>query len=78
MCNIQQGAILEFWSSANSNSGITCEVVNDRQVEYQDKIWSLSSLARMLSKSEWPVAGPRFFKYNGEWLNDIRKQMEDS
>lgn len=78
MCNIQQGAILEFWSSANSNSGITCKVINDRQVEYQNKIWSLSSLARMLLKSEWPVAGPRFFKYNGEWLNDIRKQMEDS
>lgn len=77
MCNIQPGSILEYWSSTNTNSGITCKVINDRQVEYQNKSWSLSSLARKLSKSNWSVAGPRFFKYNGEWLNDIRERMEN-
>lgn len=75
MCNIQPDSILEFWTSANVNSGITCKVANDRQVEYQDKLWSLSALAAKLSNSKWSVAGPRYFKYNGEWLNDIREQM---
>ena len=27
-----------------------------------------------LSNSKWPVAGPRYFKYKGEWLNVIRKK----
>ena len=26
-------------------------------------------------QSKWSVAGPRYFKYNGEWLNDIRKRL---
>lgn len=49
MCDIQPDSILEFWTSANVNSGITCKVANDRQVEYQDKLWSLSALAAKLS-----------------------------
>ena len=24
----------------------------------------------------YPLAGPRFFKYTGEWLNDIRHRLE--
>ena len=27
------------------------------------------------SRRKWGVAGPRYFKYNGEWLNDIRKRL---
>ena len=45
-------------------------------VEYDGKKWSLSALAAMLTQSKWGVAGPRYFKYNGEWLNDIRKRLD--
>ena len=37
---------------------------------------SLSTLAQLLTGSKYPVAGPRYFKYKGEWLNDIRRRME--
>ncbi len=43
--------------------------------EYDGKKWSLSALATMLTQSKWGVAGPRYFKYNGEWLNDIRRRL---
>lgn len=28
-----------------------------------------------LLQVKWQVAGPRYFKYNGEWLNDIRQRL---
>ncbi|WP_041137881.1 GIY-YIG nuclease family protein [Beduini massiliensis] len=76
MCNIKPGSILEFWSSASTNTGITCKVVNNKQVEFQNKLWSLSALATKLLGSKWGVAGPRYFKCNGQWLNDIREKNE--
>ena len=24
--------------------------------------------------SQWALAGPRYFKYKGEWLNDLRNR----
>ena len=44
-------------------------------MEYDGKKWSLSPLAAMLTQSKWGVAGPRYFKYNGEWLNVIHKRL---
>lgn len=52
-------------------------MVDDKQVEYNGKIWSLSRLATVLSGTKWMVAGPRYFKYKGEWLNTIRRRMEN-
>ena len=52
-----------------------CTVVDDHNVEYQGKIWSLSGLATMLMQSKWSVQGPRYFRYNGERLTDIRKRL---
>lgn len=49
--------------------------MDDHNVEYDGKKWSLSALATMLTQNKWGVAGPRYFKYNGEWLNDIRKRL---
>lgn len=77
MVNIMPGEIIEFANNASPNNGVTCIVVNDKQVEYNGEKWSLSSLATMLSNSKWSVAGPRYFKYKGEWLNTIRKRLED-
>lgn len=75
LCEIPIGATIEYSNRADEKSGLTCTVVDDHQVEYQGKKWSLSALATMLTNSKWSVAGPRYFKYNGEWLNDIRKRL---
>ena len=58
-----------------NNPEIKCKVVDDKQVEYQGQKYSLSALAQILTGSKWPVAGPRYFKYKGEWLNDIRHRL---
>lgn len=52
-----------------------CRVLNDRQVEYEGKPWSLSGLARYLTKAKNCIPGPHYFKYKGEWLNDIRARL---
>ena len=36
---------------------------------------SLTALAKLLSGIKYSIAGPKFFKYNGEWLNDIRHRL---
>lgn len=75
MCNIEIGSKLEFYSNKSTATGITCTVVDDRHVEYNGCKTSLSALASELSGKS-PVAGPRYFKYNGEWLNDLRSRYE--
>lgn len=77
LVKIKPGEKIIFTNSASPNNGIECIVINDKQVEYNGENWSLSALATFLSDSKWSVAGPRYFKYKGEWLNSIRKRMED-
>lgn len=50
--------------------------MDDKQVEYQGQQYSLFALAQLLTGSKW-FADPRYFKYNGEWLNDIPHRMEE-
>ena len=71
-CQIPVGAILEF----GNDPTITCTVVDDRMVEYNGKKMYLTGLAKQLLGKRTGVAGPRYFKYNGEWLNDIRHKIE--
>ena len=73
MCNIDPGEEIEYCN----NPEIRCRVVDDKQVEYHGQKYSLSALAQILTGSKWPVAGPRYFKYKGEWLNDIRHRLEE-
>ena len=75
-CNIPIGATITFVSQGNSNSGAKCVVKDDKTVEYQGRSISLSALATELLGSKCGVAGPRYFKYNGEWLNDLRAKAE--
>ena len=72
MCNITPGKKIEYCY----NPEIRCKVVDDKLVEYQGQKYSLSALAQLLTGSKWSVAGPRYFKYKGEWLNDIRFRQE--
>lgn len=70
MCGIQPGEEIEYCN----NPEIKCTVVDDKTVSYQGQIHSLSSLAQLLTGSPYALAGPRYFKYHGEWLNDIRRR----
>ncbi len=75
MCNIDVGEKIEFWRTANEPTGIMCTVADDKHVEYNGQIWSLTSLATHLLGSKRAIAGPRYFKYKDEWLNDIRHRL---
>ncbi len=35
----------------------------------------LISFAKLLLERKTPIAGPRYFIYNGEWLNEIRHRL---
>lgn len=75
-CNIPVGSTITYINRGKSNSGLEVVVVDDKNVEYQGKKYSLSALATELSGSKHGVAGPRYFKYQGEWLNTIRARVE--
>ncbi len=75
-CNIPVGATITFIHQGNGNTGTQCVVVDDKTVEYQGRKLSLTALATELTGSKWGVAGPRYFKYNGEWLNVLRAKAE--
>ncbi len=75
MCGIAAGEQVEFCCAGNEHSGETCTVVDDRHVKYGGETWSLSALAKHLAGVKVQVAGPRYFKYRGEWLNDMRRRL---
>ncbi|MBD5528593.1 MAG: GIY-YIG nuclease family protein [Acetatifactor sp.] len=70
-CQIPVGAKIEYYDNPN----ITAMVVDDRNVEYNGETMSLTALAKLLSGKKYSIAGPKFFKYKGEWLNDIRHRL---
>ena len=53
---------------------MTFKIVDEKNVEYKGKKFTLSALAALLlgKDSSAEIGGPRYFKYKGEWLNDIR------
>lgn len=75
-CNIVPGTIITFVCPKNPHSGEECVVVDNKNVEYQGERYSLSSLATKLTGSKNGVAGPRYFKYKGEWLYKLRARLE--
>lgn len=70
-CQIPVGATIEY----AYDESLKATVVDDRNVEYDEETISLSALAKLLSGKQYAIAGPKFFKYKGEWLNDIRHKM---
>lgn len=71
-CGIQPGAVLTFWKNMHEETGITCTVSDDKHVEYDGRIWSLTGLVKHLLNTNKALAGPRYFKYQNQWLNEIR------
>ena len=76
-CGIAIGEEIVFSCVGNPNNGTTAVVVDDKHVEYQGETWSLTALATFFLKSKWKVQGPKYFKYKGERLNDIRHRYEE-
>lgn len=75
LINIEPGEEVEFWYTYKNPSGIMCKVLDDRHIEYDGKSWSLSGLARKLTNAKNCVPGPHYFKYKGEWLDEIRTRL---
>lgn len=75
-CNISAGEYVSWCDDPE----MQFRVLNDKNVEYKGKPFTLSGLAALLlgKDSSAGVAGSRFFKYKGEFLNDIRHRMEQS
>ncbi len=76
MCNISVGEQVEFCCAGNEHSGELFTVVDNRHVTYNNETVSLSALAKILMNVKHEMQGPRYFKYKGEWLNDIRAKLE--
>ena len=70
-CQIPIGSKIEFCD----NPSITAIVVGNRNVEYNGETMSLTALAKLLTGVKYAIAGPRYFKYKGEFLNDIRHRL---
>lgn len=72
MCNIPVGAVITY----ARNPKITCVVVDDRHVKYNNEVMSLTGLAKLLlGNPKSHVPGPKYFMYKGEYLNEIRKNL---
>ena len=72
-CDIKPGEYVSWYDDPE----LIVPVVDDKMVEYKGRHYSLSGLAALLlgRDSSAGVAGPKYFKYKGEWLNDIRQRL---
>lgn len=75
ICNIAAGEQVEFRCPNNDHDGEMFSVVDNKHVTYNGETWSLTALAKHLMNAKWALAGPKYFKYKGEWLNDIRARL---
>ena len=76
MVGINVGEEVEFSRQNNKYNGTKCKVVDDNHVEYNGETWAMSPLAAFFTGRTTNVQGTVYFKYNGEWLNDIRQRFE--
>ena len=76
MCQIAVGEQIEFCFNGCEKTGAICTVLDDKHVEYDGEAWTLTGLAQFLSGKK-PLQGPRYFKYKGERLNNIRNASEN-
>lgn len=74
MVNIEPGCKIEFTNDGN----IKAVVTGDKTVEYEGETYSLSGLAQVLLNTEQALQGPKYFKYAGKLLTDLRDELEDA
>jgi hypothetical protein len=71
MCNLSPGDKIEYCN----DSSLDIEVLDDKHVMYDGNKYTLTGLARELhGKKVAHIAGPKYFKYNGRWLNSLREK----
>lgn len=70
-CEIPVGAILQYINDPS----ITCTVVNERKVEYDNKEMYLTGLAKILLGKRVGICGPRYFTYKGERVDEVRHRL---
>lgn len=76
LVGIKAGEKIEFWPTARQRSGMECTVLGDlKHIEYDGKTYSLSSFAAKQLGSVKNLRGTCYFKYDGEWLNDMRDRL---
>ncbi len=68
-CNIPIGAKINYYKNKN----IKLEVVDDKHVEYNGEVMSLSKAAQLITKKKYSLQGPRYFEYKGKLLVEYRK-----
>ncbi len=74
MAEIPPGAQLEFIR----DESIVCHVAPDQKhVEFQGEIISLSSAAQKALGGKWQVQGPAYWMYEGEILDERRMRLEN-
>lgn len=73
MCNIEEGEELAYVDDPTKK----CYVKSDKKVTYEGEEYSLSTLAQILSKKDYPLAGPHYFKYRGILLSDLRAEINE-
>lgn len=76
MVDIKPGSVLEWIY----NPDITCTVVDDRKVNFENNITSLSAAAcevgRRTGLGSGAYQGPRYWKYQGKILTELREEIE--
>ena len=55
---------------------VVATVKDDRQIEYQGEVYSLSSLAQKILQTRYPLQGPVHWIYQGKKLSNIRRERE--
>lgn len=71
-CGIEAGSKIVL----DGHEDVTATVKDDRQIECQGEIGSLSGLARKLLGTSYPLQGPKYWIYNGKTLDKIREEKE--
>ena len=72
-CNILPGEWIEWYDDPS----MTIKVLDDKHVEYKGRPYTLSGLAALILGKDGSagIGGPRYFKYKGEWLTEIRARL---
>lgn len=71
-CGIPVGAEIELIG----HSEVIATIKEERQIEYQGKLYSLSYLAQKILQTPYPLQGPVHWIYQGRKLSDIRTERE--
>ena len=73
MVDISIGAELTFTRDEN----IKVKVIDNRSIEFNGEITSLSAAARKILNVHHPISGTIYWIYDGETLDERRKRYEE-